>query len=115
MTLTGEQLQQHARATAASLEGATSGHPFTPHLEVWKAHGKVFLIVTDDDPASQIVTLKVDPQFGDALCRDFDAITPGRYLDKRHWVSVAAGAGITQELIDDLVHTSHDLATNPHR
>src|SRR5688572_4859482 len=42
MILSGEQLQQHARATAASLE---------------------------------IVTLKADPQFGDALRRDFDTIT----------------------------------------
>lgn len=110
MTLTGEQLQRHARDTAASLEDVTDGRPFTPHLEVWKVHGKVFLIVTDDDPDLQIVTLKVDPHHGDALRRDFDTVTIGHYLDKRHWISVGPGASITKQLIEDLVHTSYDLA-----
>lgn len=110
MTLSGEQLQQHARDTAASLADVTAGHPFTPHLEVWKVHDKVFLIVTDDDPDRQIVTLKVDPHLGDALRRDFDTITNGQYLDKQHWVSIGPGAGITKQLIEDLVHGSHDLA-----
>ena len=59
MTLSGEQFQQHARATAASLEGVTSRHPFAPHLEVWMAHGKVFLIVTENDPTLQIVCIRL--------------------------------------------------------
>jgi predicted DNA-binding protein (MmcQ/YjbR family) len=61
VALAGEQLQQPARDTAASLTLVTAGHPFTPHLEVWKVHDKVFLIVTDDDPDRQIVMVKVDP------------------------------------------------------
>ena len=55
----------------------------------------MFLIVADDDPDLQIVTVKVDPHHGDALRRDHDTITVGRYLDKRHWISVGPGAGIT--------------------
>ena len=78
---------------------------------MWKAHGKVFLIVTENDPTLQIVTLKVDPQFGDALRRDFDTITIGHYLDKQHWIPIGPGAGISRQLIANLVHTSHDLAT----
>jgi predicted DNA-binding protein (MmcQ/YjbR family) len=109
--LTGEQLQQHARDIAASLEGVTTGRPFTPHLEVWKVHGKVFLIVTDDDPDLRIITVKADPHHGDALRRDFDTITTGHYLDKQHWISVSSGTGITTKLIEDLVHGSYELAS----
>ncbi|ALV45299.1 hypothetical protein MB46_07115 [Arthrobacter alpinus] len=112
MTLSGEQLQQHARDTAVSLEHVTSGHPFTAHLEVWKVHGKVFLIVTDDDPKLQIITVKVDPHQGDALRRDIDTITAGRYFSKHHWISIGSGAGITTELIGDLVLDSYDLASD---
>jgi predicted DNA-binding protein (MmcQ/YjbR family) len=115
VTLSGEHLQQHARDLAASLQEVTAGRPFTPHLEVWKVRDKVFLIVTDDDPNLQIVTVKVDPRLGDALRRDFDTITPGRYLDKEHWISIGPGAGITKQLIGDLVHGSYDLADYPHR
>lgn len=110
MTISGEQLQLHARDTAVSLEDVTSGHPFTAHLEVWKVHGRVFLIVTDDDPRLQIITVKVEPHHGDALRRDFDTITRGRYFSKQHWVSIGPGAGVTAELIEELVLDSYDLA-----
>ncbi|PYI38657.1 cytoplasmic protein [Arthrobacter psychrolactophilus] len=106
----GDALQEHARNIAAALKYVTSGHPFTPHLEVWKVQEKVFLIVTDDDPNLQIITVKVDPLHGDALRRDFDTITVGRYFNKQHWISVGPGSGITKKLIGDLVHDSYDLA-----
>lgn len=110
MILSGEQLQQHARDVAASLEDVSNGRPFTPHLDVWKVHDRVFLIVTDDDPDLQIVTVKVEPHQGDALRRDFDSITIGHYLDKQHWISIGSGTGITKQLIRDLVQDSYDLA-----
>lgn len=110
MILSGEQLQHHARDIAASLEDVSNGRPFTPHLGVWKVHDRVFLIVTDDDPDLQIVTLKVEPHQRDALRRDFDSITIGRYLDKQHWISIGPGTGITKQLIGDLVQDSYDLA-----
>lgn len=106
----GATLQQIARATAAALPHVDHGRPFTPHLEVWKVQGKVFLIVTEHDPALQIITVKADPHHGDALRRDHESITPGRYLDKRHWISVGAGTGVTRSLVEDLVLGSYDLA-----
>lgn len=112
MRLSGEQLQQHARDTAESLGYVTSGRPFTAHLDVWKVHDKVFLIVTADDPELQIITVKVEPHHGDGLRRDFDTITRGRYFNKQHWISIGPGAGITAELIGDLVLDSYDLAND---
>jgi predicted DNA-binding protein (MmcQ/YjbR family) len=111
----GDALQQVARDAAASLADVSHGRPFTPHLEVWKVRDKVFLIVTEDDPDLQIITVKVDPHHGDALCRDHESITPGHYLDKKHWVSVGPGRGITKRLVDDLVRGSYELAGDRHR
>ncbi|MEU5872207.1 MmcQ/YjbR family DNA-binding protein [Glycomyces sp. NPDC047369] len=111
MTLSGTRLQQIARDTAASLDDVTSGRPFTPHLEVWKVRDKVFLIVTEDDPQLQIITVKVDPDHGDALRRTHDSITAGHYLDKQHWISIGPGPGITAALIKDLVEGSGELAS----
>ncbi|ASN38306.1 cytoplasmic protein [Arthrobacter sp. 7749] len=112
MTLSGEQLQQHARDIAVSLEDVTSGHPFTAHLEVWKVQEKVFMIVTENDPNLQVITVKAEPHHGDALRRDVETITHGRYFNKQHWISIGPGDGITTELISDLVHDSYDLADN---
>ncbi|MGO4146360.1 MmcQ/YjbR family DNA-binding protein [Paenarthrobacter sp. YAF11_1] len=63
-----------------------------------------------DEPDVQIITVKADPHHGDALRRDHDTITAGRYLNKQHWISSGPGAGITASLIKDLVHDSYDLA-----
>ena len=72
--------------------------------------GKVFLIVTEDDPDLQIITVKADPHLADTLRREYDSITVGRYLDKHHWISVGPGPGMTRHLVEDLVYDSYDLA-----
>ncbi|WP_129658404.1 MmcQ/YjbR family DNA-binding protein [Rothia halotolerans] len=110
MSLRGENLQQIAREVAEELPGTSSGYPFTEHLRVWKVAGKVFLIITEDDPDLEIITVKVEPGHGDALRRDHASISRGRYLDKEHWISIAAGKSITRCLVEDLVHGSYELA-----
>jgi predicted DNA-binding protein (MmcQ/YjbR family) len=114
VTLSGEQVQQTARDAAKALEHVNTGRPFTPHLEVWKVRDKVFLIVTEDDPDLQIVTVKADPHHADVLRRDHESITVGHYLDKHHWISIGSGPGVTKRLIEDLVHGSYDLAVGHH-
>lgn len=110
MSLDGQSVQRIAQETADGLPGTSSGYPFTKHLRVWKVAGKVFLIVTEDDPELRIITLKVDPDLGDGLRREHESISRGRYLDKQHWISIAAGQGITRTLVEDLVHGSYELA-----
>jgi predicted DNA-binding protein (MmcQ/YjbR family) len=109
--LSGAQIHQSARDAAGTLGGVTTGRPFTPHLEVWKVRDKVFMIVTEDDPNLEIITVKADPHHADALRRDHESISAGHYLDKQHWISVGPGKGVTRQLIEDLVHGSYDLAT----
>ncbi|MFI1358270.1 MmcQ/YjbR family DNA-binding protein [Streptomyces sp. NPDC020898] len=77
-------------------------------LDVYKVAGKVFLIVTDD-PDEQIITVKCDPEHARALEHRFASIAPGRYLDKRHWISLGPGPGITERLTIDAVEDSYDL------
>ncbi|MBO4253057.1 MmcQ/YjbR family DNA-binding protein [Streptomyces griseorubiginosus] len=108
MSLSGEQLQDTARGTALALPGTGHGRPFTEQLDVYKVAGKVFLIVTDD-PDELIVTLKAEPEHGRLLQGRYASITPGRYLDKRHWISVGAGRGITADLVAELVDHSYHL------
>jgi predicted DNA-binding protein (MmcQ/YjbR family) len=107
VTITGPRLQQAARAAAEELRGTSSGRPFVDKLDVYKVAGKVFLIVTDD-PDEPIITVKAEPDRGDALRRDHPTITPGRYLDKRHWISVGPGPQITPKLVKELVELSYD-------
>ena len=108
MAFNGERLQDTARDTARALPGVSHGRPFTETLDVYKVAGKVFLIVTDD-PEDLIVTLKAEPEYGRLLQHRHPSVTAGRYLDKQHWISVAAGRGITADLVAELVDDSYHL------
>ena len=108
MSAAGDRLQDAPRATALSLPGTDHGYPFTEHLDVYKVAGKVFLIVTDD-PDDQIITVKCEPEHARTQERGYASITPGRYLDKRHWISLGQGPGITERLITEAVQDSYDL------
>ncbi|MEU4878139.1 MmcQ/YjbR family DNA-binding protein [Streptomyces sp. NPDC021608] len=108
MNTAGERLQDTARQTALALPGTDHGYPFTEHLDVYKVAGKVFLIVTDD-PDEQIITVKCEPEHASAHVRRYASITPGRYLDKRHWISLGPGPHITKRLVTDAVEDSYDL------
>lgn len=116
MTITGKRLQDVARATASNLPGVSNGRPFTPKLDVYKVAGKVFLIVTDD-PDEQIITVKAEPDRAWSLRQEHDSVAPGRYLDKRNWISVRAGRDIATGTVKDLVGHSYDLVLDsvPHK
>ena len=108
MSAAGERLQGTARRAALALPDVSHGYPFTPELDVYKVAGKVFLIVTDD-PDEQIITVKCEPEHARAQVSGHPSISPGRYLDKRHWISLGPGPGITGRLITDAVKDSYDL------
>jgi predicted DNA-binding protein (MmcQ/YjbR family) len=108
MTFDDTSLQRAACDTARSLPGVEEGYPFTASLLVFKVAGHVFLIVTED-PNEQIITVKGEPPYVDALMQEHPSAQPGRYLSKHHWVSIAAGESITHALIDDLVQNSYHL------
>ncbi|MFI5967875.1 MmcQ/YjbR family DNA-binding protein [Streptomyces asoensis] len=109
MSAAGDRLQDTARRAALALPDVSHGYPFSPGLDVYKVAGKVFLIVTDD-PDEQIITVKFEPEYARELVRGYASITPGRYLDKRHWISLGAGPGITEQLVTDAVEDSYHLA-----
>lgn len=90
--MNGRKLQQTARRAADALPGSGSGRPFTEKLDVYKVAGKVFLIVTDD-PGERIITVKAEPEHGRRLRDQYSSITAGRYLDKKHWISVGSRSG----------------------
>ncbi|WP_447038875.1 MmcQ/YjbR family DNA-binding protein [Streptomyces sp. DSM 118878] len=111
MSAAGDRLQDTARTAALALPDVSHGRPFSPGLDVYKVGGKVFLIVTDD-PDEQIITVKCEPEHARALERGHSSIAPGRYLDKRHWISLGPGPGVTKRLINDVVEHSYDLVVD---
>lgn len=109
--LGGAEIQDVARRAAQALPEVSTGYPFTDSLLVHKVCGRVFLVVTEN-PDDPLVTVKADPAFADDLVRRHGTISRGRYFDKRHWVSVGPGTGISAELVESLVHDSYDTVVD---
>jgi predicted DNA-binding protein (MmcQ/YjbR family) len=100
-----------AWSVAEDLAGAERCQPFGPEYEVFKVGGKIFMMTTVVRGAP-IVTLKCEPEHAMALREEFATITAGYHMNKRHWTSLAAGEGVTQPLIEELVENAYLLVVD---
>lgn len=64
--------------------------------------GKIFLISAAHHD-EHLVTLKSDPEESPVLQKAYPSIRPGYHMNKRHWVSVAPGPDISEQLVRELV------------
>lgn len=56
-----------------------------------------------------LLTLKCDPLRSELLRREFPAILPGFYTDKRHWISIDLDGGVPDDVLRDLCDCSYML------
>lgn len=86
--------------------GAVAEYPFGPTARVYKVGGKMFALVAED---ALKITLKCDPALADMLRRKYPAVTPGYYMNKRHWNTVAVDGSIPSAEVAEMVQASYDL------
>jgi predicted DNA-binding protein (MmcQ/YjbR family) len=84
------------------------GQPFGPEYEVFKVAGKVF-VMTTEVPGVAVATLKCEPDYAAALRQEYPSVTVGYHMNKRHWISLAPGPGVSVELVEELVSNSYLL------
>jgi len=97
-----------ALAACARQEGAELSYPFGEQAAVYKVAGKIFAVVGVQDTPPRI-TLKCEPEHGEALRSEHAAIMPGYHMNKRHWITVTLDGSLPQTLIDELVEDSFGL------
>jgi predicted DNA-binding protein (MmcQ/YjbR family) len=97
------------RAHCLSMPGAEETFPFEPGAAVFKAaNGKMFAVsVTTSEPLD--VSVKCDPGLAEALRRDYEAITEGYHLNKRHWITITLNEDVPDARVRELVEDSYDL------
>ena len=91
-----------------SKKGAGESAPFVPEVLVYKVGAKVFAITGPDDYPSRI-NLKCDPDRAILLRDEYDAVTPGYHMNKKHWNTVVLDGSIPSDLLRELVDHSYDL------
>lgn len=104
----GDTLQRHARDRAEELPGAGVERPFGPEWEVFKVRGKVFMLLTEVT-GEPIVIVKAAPEDGKALRQQYEDISAGYHMNKRHWITLHGGGTLQKRLVRELVTESYLL------
>ncbi|MDU0479466.1 MmcQ/YjbR family DNA-binding protein [Staphylococcus chromogenes] len=100
-------LHSLVRETALQL-AAVQEMPFMETWDAFKIQGKWFALLGVLH-GERIVNIKVDPLDGELLREQHPGITPGYHMNKKHWITIAEGHGVPDELIQELVVDSYRL------
>lgn len=72
--------------------------------------GKMFAaICLDDNDKPYYITLKLEPEEGQFLRKQYSDIIPGYYMNKTHWNSIKANGNVPDDLLKDMLNKSYNL------
>lgn len=71
--------------------------------------GKMFAMQGGDKEGKAIITLKLEPSYGESLRAQFKDIIPGYYMNKVHWNSMYLAGDTPDEVLRDMADQSYRL------
>ncbi len=72
--------------------------------------GKLFVaICLDSKNQPHYITLKLNPDEGEFLRKQYEDIIPGYYMNKVHWNSVNPDGNVPDELLKEMLDKSYNL------
>ena len=95
----------------SDLKGAEASTPFGPDALVFKVMGKMFALVSQKEEVARI-TLKCPPADVEILVSQYDSITPGYYMNKKHWITISLIDEVGEEMLVDLINNSYQLVVS---
>ena len=95
-----------------SKPGVTEEFPFDESTLVFKVAGKMFAL-TGLDASPKFINLKCDPERAVELREEYNSITPGYHMNKKHWNSLYfEDSDVPPKLILELIDHSYTLVVN---
>jgi len=89
--------------------GVTEDFPFDEEVLVFRVMGKIYLLtnIEKQDPAS--INLKCDPERAMALRAQYQAVTPGYHMNKKHWNTVVLDGSVPDDEVWSWIDHSYTL------
>lgn len=87
--------------------GVTEETPFDADTLVFKVGGKIFALTNINQFES--INLKCDPVKAIDLREQFDEVTPGYHMDKKHWNTVSTKGSIPDLVLKEWIDQSYYL------
>jgi len=98
-----EEVREHCLAKF----GVEECLPFDEDTPVYKVGGKIFLLMSLDQPFS--INIKCDPEKAIDLRERYDDIIPGWHMNKKHWNTVILEGSLSAHLIKEMIDASYRL------
>ncbi|MDQ3158618.1 MAG: MmcQ/YjbR family DNA-binding protein [bacterium] len=97
-----------------SMKGAWLDYPFGKEAAIYKVgkgeDAKMFAIIQEGkDPVR--VSLKCDPLLSKHLRAEYETVSPGYHLNKKHWNTIILTGQLSWEEVQDLIRHSYNLVT----
>jgi len=71
--------------------------------------GKMFVMVGREKSVKPIISIKLDPNYGQILRERYPDIIPGYHLNKLHWISMYIEGDVPESVLRDMLAHSHKL------
>jgi predicted DNA-binding protein (MmcQ/YjbR family) len=98
------------RDYALSLGEVEEGFPFGPTALVFKANGKMFLLISlESNPLS--MNVKCDPEKALQWREAYASVTPGYHMNKKHWNTVVLDGSLRMAEVREMIQDSYNLVT----
>mgnify|MGYP000933552417 CR=1 FL=1 len=95
------------REYCLSKPGATEHLPFDDRTLVFKVGGKMFALCDLEEFTG--ANLKCDTEWAIELREQYDGVTPGYHMNKKHWNTLHLNRTVPSKTIQGIVHTSYTL------
>ncbi|MCL2843490.1 MAG: MmcQ/YjbR family DNA-binding protein [Oscillospiraceae bacterium] len=96
-------------AYCLSQTGATTDYQPDWEATRYLVGGKMFAMRCGDKEGKPIITLKLEPVFGDLLRQQYEHIVPGYYMNKMHWNSLYLEGDVPDDVVQTMIRESHRL------
>lgn len=83
--------------------------PFDESTLVFKLNNKIFALLSLKVERSNSCNLKCDPERAIALRSEFNSVTPGYHMNKKHWNTIRFNEEVNDQMIFELVDHSYEL------
>jgi len=87
--------------------GVTEGFPFGEQTLVLKVGEKIFIIAGLDE--GNRFNAKCDPDRAVELREQYDEITPGYHMNKKHWNTIRMDGRLGAKLLREIIDHSYEL------
>ena len=98
------------RAYCLSFKGVSEETPFDNVTLVFKVMGKMFALT--DLELFESVNLKCEPNKAVELRENYDAVSAGYHMNKKHWNTITVNSDMSDREIYDLIKHSYELVFN---